>query len=161
MLLPPSAMVPKLDAQLPPAVLLARMLLVTVSGPGSRLELKMAPPSPLRALLPEKVLLVTVAVPFTSLRMAPPPKKARPALVPEIGLFVRVAWPWSSTRTESPLAALLPEKVLLVTVSVPSLTMAPPEAPTTETAPLPEKVQLVTVSVPPLFSMALGVPPAM
>ena len=128
-------MVPKLDAQLPPAVLLARMLLVTVSGPGSRLELKMAPPSPLRALLPEKVLLVTVAVPFTSLRMAPPPKKALPAL--------------------------LSEKVLLVTVSVPSLTMAPPEAPTTETAPLPEKVQLVTVSVPPLFSMALGVPPAM
>src|SRR5437667_337868 len=131
MLLPPSAMVPKLDAQLPPAVLLARMLLVTVSGPGSRLELKMAPPSPLRALLPEKVLLVTFVVPKSATRMAPP------------------------------LAALLPEKVLLVTFVVPFEKIAPPEAPTTETAPLPEKVQLVTVSVPPLFSMALGVPPAM
>src|SRR3989442_12701193 len=48
--------------------------------------------------------------------------------------------------------ALLPEKVLLVTVSVPPLlTMAPPSV-----ALLPEKVLLVTVSVPPL-SMA---PPA-
>src|SRR5436189_281699 len=53
---------------------------------------------------------------------------------------------------------LLPEKVLLVTFVVPFERIAPPEAPTT--APLPEKVQLVTVSVPPLFSMALGVPPA-
>src|SRR5207247_2376148 len=153
MLLPPSAMVPKLDAQLPPAVLLARMLLVTVSGPGSRLELKMAPPSPLRALLPEKGLLVTVAVPFTSRLSA--------ALLPEKVLLVTFVVPKSSTRMAPPLAALLSEKVLLVTVSVPSLTMAPPEAPTTETAPLPEKVQLATVSVPPLFSMALGVPPAM
>jgi len=209
MLLPPSAMVPKLDAQLPPAVLLARMLLVTVSGPGSRLELKMAPPSPLRALLPEKVLLVTVAVPFTSLRMAPPPAKAPPALLsekvllvtltlpllpmappppgeelpekvqlvtvsgkrlpleiappllPEKVLLVTFVVPKSATRMAPPLAALLPEKVLLVTFVVPFEKIAPPEAPTTETAPLPEKVQLVTVSVPPLFSMALGVPPAM
>src|SRR6266481_3834938 len=107
MLLPPSAMVPKLDAQLPPEVLLARMLLVTVSGPGSRLELKMAPPSPLGALLSEKVLLVTVSVP--SLAMAPPASEA-----------------------------LLPKKVLLVTLSAPPLlTMAPPP-PGEE---LPEKVQ--------------------
>src|SRR2546427_264460 len=122
-------MVPKLDAQLPPAVLLARMLLVTVSGPGSELELKMAPPLPLGALLPEKVQLVTVAVPLTSLLMAPPPVKALPAL------------PW---------------KVLVVASVGPFEKIAPPEAPTA--ALLPEKVQLVTVSVPPLFSMALGVP---
>src|SRR5205809_634700 len=152
MLLPPSAMVPKLDAQLPPAVLLARMLLVTVSGPGSRLELKMAPPSPLRALLPEKVLLVTVAVPFPSLRMAPPPAKV------VVGTCVVLEL---DTLMLPPLAALLPETVLLVTFVVPFEKIAPPEAPTTETALLPEKVQLVTVSVPPLFSMALGVPPAM
>ena len=42
--------------------------------------------------------------------------------------------------------ALLPEKVLLVTVSVPTLAMPPPPMP----ALLPEKVLLVTVSVPPL-----------
>src|SRR5438132_1113635 len=229
MLLPPSVMVPKLDAQLPPAVLLARMLLVTVSGPGSRLELKMAPPSPLGALLPEKVLLVTVAVPLTLLLMAPPPAKAPPALLSEKVLLVTVSVPPLTmappaseallpkkvllvTLTLPPLLTmappppallpekvqlvtvsgkrlplkiappllpekvllvtfvvpksatlmappLLPEKVLLVTFVVPFEKIAPPEAPTT--APLPEKVQLVTVSVPPLFSMALGVPPAM
>src|SRR5438309_11321512 len=93
MLLPPSAMVPKLDAQLPPAVLLARMLLVTVSGPGSELELKMAPPLPLGALLPEKVLLVTVAVPLTSLLVAPPPVKAPAALLSEMVLVVTVIVP--------------------------------------------------------------------
>src|SRR6266403_1892922 len=149
MLLPPSAMVPKLDAQLPPAVLLARMLLVTVSGPGSRLELKMAPPSPLRALLPEKVQLVTVAVKRLPLEIAPP-------LLPEKVLLVTFVVPKSATRMAPP---LLPEKVLLVTFVVPFEKIAPPEAPTT--APLPEKVQLVTVSVQPLFSMALGVPPAL
>ena len=51
--------------------------------------------------------------------------------------------------------------MLLVTFVVPVEKIAPPALPTTETAPLPEKVPLVTVSVPPLFSMALGVPPAM
>src|SRR5437016_4616416 len=116
-------MVPKLDAQLPPAVLLARMLLVTVSGPGSRLELKMAPPSPLRALLPEKVLLVTVAVPFTSLRMAPPPKKALPAL--------------------------LPEKVLSVTVSVPPLLRMAPPPPVVNPLAM---VRFSTVNVTPEFT---------
>src|SRR5437870_3543163 len=133
MLLPPSAMVPKLDAQLPPAVLLARMLLVTVSGPGSELELKMAPPLPLGALLPEKVLLVTVAVPLTSLPMAPPPVAALPALCAE--------------------------NVLLGTASVPPVPLPPPVE-----APSPKKVAVATVApaaVPPLFSMALGVPPAM
>src|SRR6266446_2957618 len=153
MLLPPSAMVPKLDAQLPPAVLLARMLLVTVSGPGSRLELKMAPPSPLRALLPKKVLLVTLILPL--LPMAPPPPGEE---LPEKVQLVTVSGKRLPLEIAPP---LLPEKVLLVTFVVPIEKIAPPEAPTTETAPLPEKVQLVTVSVPPLFSMALGVPLAM
>jgi hypothetical protein len=59
MLWPPSVTLP---AQLPPAVLLATMVLVTVSGPGLWMSsLEMLPPKV--ALLPVKVLLVTVSVP--------------------------------------------------------------------------------------------------
>src|ERR1017187_1449480 len=54
-----------------------------------------------------------------------------------------------------PDAALLSEKVLLVTVSVLSLRMAPPPPPD---ALLPEKVLLVTFSVP-LQPFALAPPP--
>jgi hypothetical protein len=113
--------------QLPPEGLLATIVLVTVSVP----PLFTMPPPPGErsskepkpsALLPEKVLLVTVSVLPASLKMPPPkPRPCQPAL------------------------ALLPEKVL-VTVSVPSLSMPPPVSPTA----LPEKVLLVTHSVPSL-----------
>ena len=52
-----------------------------------------------------------------------------------------------------PAAALLPEKVLLVTVSV----AAVDDAAAAESALLPEKVLLVTVSVP--LSLAMPPPP--
>src|SRR2546425_3924379 len=95
--------------QLPPEVLLARMLLPTVTDPMPTL---MAPP--VAALLPEKVLLVTVTLP--ALPMAPPS------------------------------VALLPEKVQLVTVSgkpPKTFEMAPP-SPGAPDALLPEKVLVVT-----------------
>src|SRR5439155_2405954 len=68
--------------QLPPEVLLARMLLVTVRVP----VFEMAPPLPGGALLPEKVQLVTVTVP--SLKIAPP---KFPALLSEKVQLVTVA----------------------------------------------------------------------
>jgi hypothetical protein len=66
MLWPPSVTAP---AQLPPAVLLARIVLVTVTVP---LALPMPTPTT-PALLPEKVLLVAVSVPPPPLKMPPPP----------------------------------------------------------------------------------------
>src|SRR2546425_690683 len=113
--------------QLPPDVLLARMLFVTVTV--SVLPLKMAPPS-VAALLPEKVLLVTVGLPLL-LKMAPPPPT---------------------------LAALLPEKVLLVTVSValllkmapPAPRLLPPEMVTLSSARVtPAPATMNTITVPP------------
>ena len=75
---------------------------------------------------------------------------AEVALLPEKVLLVTVSVPPVLTMPPPALLALLPEKVLLVTVSVPpSLKMPPPPPP----ALLPEKVLLVTVSVPPLLKM--------
>src|SRR5438270_699407 len=96
MLCPPSVMAP---LQLPPEVLLARMLLTTVTV--NMPESKMA--APLVALLPEKVLLVTVIC---------------------VG---RGGVGWVVTMGRPKPAATLPENVLLVTFSVPQLLlMAPP-----------------------------------
>src|SRR5438093_382187 len=128
--------------QLPPEVLLARMVLTTITVTGScnprELSLQMAPPP--GALLPEKVQLVTVSL--LPLKMAPPSK----ALLPKKVLLVTVrVRKWEMAP---PSNALLPKKVLLVTLSVPArvFMMAPPLKP----ALLPEKVLLVTLSVPPL-----------
>src|SRR5438093_80082 len=103
--------------QLPPEVLLARMLLAMTVVP----KLAMAPPPP-GAELPEKVLLATVRVPppWLLLLMAPPPL----ALLSEKVLLVTLSAPllWIAP------SPLLPEKVLLVTFRVPSLAMPPPGA---------------------------------
>src|SRR2546425_12714469 len=105
--------------QLPPDVLLARMLLVTVTV--SVLPLKMAPPS-VAALLLEKVLLVTVRVP--SLRMAP---LSAAALLLEKVLLVTVSVPPLVLKIAPPVRlALLPEKGGLGTAAVaPRLESAP------------------------------------
>src|SRR5881396_1973347 len=97
--------------QLPPEVLLARMLLAMTVVP----KLAMAPPPP-GAELPEKVLLATVRVPppWLLLLMAPPPL----ALLPEKVQLVRVSVPSLKMAPPKSPGALLPEKVLLVTVTV-------------------------------------------
>ena len=134
--------------QFSPDVLLARMLLTTVTV-APPLLLKMAPPR--LALLPEKVLFVTARVP--ALKMAPPRpgKKLSPvekplARLPEKVLLVTVAVPLSllmaPPRLMRNLLVLLPEKALLVTVRVPALWIAPLFA---------EKVLLVMIVVPPLL----------
>ena len=106
----------------------------------------MAPPLELEAVLPEKVLLVTLVTVAAPLTMAPP---IEPALLPEKVLLVTVrvlplemAPPLPSVVTRR---AELAEKVLSVTVAVPgeSIEMAPPPR-----ALLPEKVLLLTLSVP-------------
>src|SRR5436190_1976839 len=155
--------------QFPPDVLLARMLLATVS----MLPLRIAPPPRPPALLPEKVLLVTVAV--SALLMPPPPFEPLPeAVLPEKGLLVtarRAGEPPSPLAPATPTlltvlaevtvrrrlamapppppgaVVTLSENVQLVTVAVPKLKMAPPKL----RVLLPEKVQLVTVSVPPFW----------
>ena len=52
-----------------------------------------------------------------------------------------------------PAEALLPEKVELLTVSVPPLNMPPPLE---SEAPLPERVELLTVTVPKVVYAAAG-----
>src|SRR6266850_6822087 len=73
----------------------------------------------------------------------PPAPYTYPVLLPENVLLVTV----SGLKLAMPppeLMLLLPENVLLVTVSVPPLEMPPPTAPL-----LPENVLLLTLSVPP------------
>src|SRR5438128_330745 len=135
--------------QLPPEVLLARMVLTTITVTGScnprELSLQMAPPP--GALLPEKVQLVTVSL--LPLKMAPPSK----ALLPKKVLLVTLSVPARVFMMAPPLKpALLPEKVLLVTLSVPPLKMAPP-SPKPGAVLLPEKVLLVTVAMPPSLAI--------
>src|SRR5438093_4427722 len=81
-------------------------------------------------------------------KQLPPVLLARMLLVTvRVGATVSVA---RVRETAPPLPALLPEKVSLVTVRVPPLSMAPP----TVLALLLEKVLLVTPSTPVLFSTA-------
>src|SRR5437867_4463458 len=92
-------------------VLLARMLLTTVTVPA----VSMAPPAPPPALLPalllEKVLLVTVRAPPEAISMAPP---LTLVLLPERVQLVTVAVP-PKMMMAPPSKEELPEKVLFVT----------------------------------------------
>src|SRR5579862_7891671 len=147
---------PNAAKQLPP-VLLARMLLTSVTAmplPGlvTMPVLKMAPPpemAPLGALLAEKVLFVTIAVPakksVPALAMAPPPKSA---LLPEKELLVTLrVWKFWMAPPSKP--ALLPEKVQSVTSTEPlTLEMPAMAPPPPKPALLPEKVLSVTVRRP-------------
>src|SRR2546422_10067001 len=100
--------------QLPPDVLLARMLFVTVTV--SVLPLKMAPPS-VAALLPEKVLLVTVGLPLL-LKMAPP---SPPLLSPVKGMLATAGVPLASEIAPPPATPPLLVSVLLARARVPPL----------------------------------------
>src|SRR6266702_3733642 len=115
----------------------------------------MVPGGPTPQLPPEallaRMLLTTITVTGScnprelSLQMAPPPG----ALLPEKVLLVTLSVPARLFMMAPPLKpALLPEKVLLVTLSVPPLAMAPP-SPKPGAVLLPEKVLLVTVAMPP------------
>src|SRR6266446_3445151 len=95
-----------------------------------------------------RMLLVTVSI-LDSLKMAPPPSVA---LLPEKVLLVTLAVLPVALKTATapaPTAALLPEKVLLLTVRMPVLPMAPSSA-----AKLPLKLLSITARLPPLLKMA-------
>src|SRR5436190_3347366 len=109
----------------------------------------MVPPQLPPEVLSARMLLTSVTLAGAPY-IAPPPKVA---LLPEKVLLVTVRGPPLAMAPPSSLA-LLPEKVLLVTVRGPPLAMAPPP-------PLPlsaEKVLLVTITEPP---SAVASPPMM
>src|SRR5947207_3861753 len=107
----------------------------------------MVPPQLPPEVLSARMLLTSVTLAGAPY-IAPPPKVA---LLPEKVLLVTVRGPPLAMAPPSSLA-LLPEKVLLVTVRGPPLAMAPPSPLTL----LPEKVLLVTIRK---FKLEMG-PPA-
>src|SRR5229473_2520060 len=116
------------------------------------------------------MLLVTVGVPPVPLPMAPPENGAG-TLLPEktVLLITVVALPPGWLTIAPPKKrATLPEKVLLVTLSVPQLKIAPPQAKVTVPSKLPPpgrqafnaaSVQLALVPVPTTHAKADEVAP--
>src|SRR5438094_8613855 len=100
----------------------------------------MVPPQLPPEVLSARMLLTSVTLAGAPY-IAPPPKVA---LLPEKVLLVTVRGP-PLAMAPPPSLALLSAKVLLVTVRVPPLAMAAPPPPTL----LPVKVLLVTITKPP------------
>src|SRR5215207_1587285 len=107
--------------------------------------------------LPEGLLLATIV--FLSVAVSPlvdnmPPPRPPVALLPERVELLTVSVPLE-LYMPPPELALLPQRVELLTVSVPlELNMPPPP----ELALLPQRVELLTVSVLPIVSLYIPPP---
>ena len=139
---------------MPPPVLPARLLVISLSLIDSPVEVWMAPPLPVTALLPKMRLSLTVMSLVTSVATMPPPLKAAELLLMVLLATMTVVVPKRPVSTSMPPpkpVATLPVMVLLLTMMAPSwpaesAAMPPPSPP--PRASLSLTVQPLSVTEP-------------
>ena len=127
-----------------PPVLLAMMQLFMVESPNPPFHDKLRIPPPSLAELPDRVLLLTVNVPLFS--MQPPTLAELPDRVQLLTVNVvppRNSMPPPPNKVDDVEVTVLPDRVLLLTVSTCHASMPPPPT----LAELPDRVLWLTVSV--------------